>query len=224
MNPPFTVADFLAVFAVYNSAIWPFQIAAYGLGLVVVTALFVPRPGLQQLACTALAVLWAFTGIGYHLLFFAAINPIAPVFAAFFVLQAVLFLASAIRPGDLQLHLGQDCRSIAGLITIVYAVAVYPALGILAGHGWMAGPMFGVAPCPTTIFTIGILLIARGRWVIWLSVIPFLWSLIGLAASIHLGIPEDLAMPVAGIALAAMLGLRAWGHRAARTLIAKDPA
>ena len=69
----------------------------------------------------------------------------------------------------------------------------------------MAGPMFGVAPCPTTIFTIGVMLIARGIWVIWLSIIPFLWSLIGLAAAIQLGIPEDLAMPVAGAVLAAVL-------------------
>jgi hypothetical protein len=46
--------------------------------------------------------------------------------------------------------------------------------------------------------TWGGLLIARGTWVIWLSITAFLWSLIGLAAAIQLGIPEDLAMPVAG--------------------------
>jgi Family of unknown function (DUF6064) len=205
MNPPFTIADFLAVFAAYNAAIWPFHLVAYPLGLVAIVAIFVPRPGLVRLALAALAVLWAFTGIGYHLMFFSRINPIAPVFAAFFVLQAVLLTASAIRPGDLRLHLGQDFRSVAGLVTIIYALAVYPVLGIWAGHGLMAGPMFGVAPCPTTIFTIGIMLIARGAWVIWLSIIPILWSLIGLAAAIQLGIPEDLAMPVAGAVLAAVL-------------------
>jgi hypothetical protein len=205
MNPPFTIADFLAVFAAYNAAIWPLHLVAYALGLVAIAAIFVPRPGLVRFAFVALAVLWAFTGIGYHLMFFSRINPIAPVFAAFFVLQAVLLTASAIRPGDLRLHLGQDFRSVAGLVTIVYALAVYPVLGKWAGHGLMAGPMFGVAPCPTTIFTIGIMLIARGAWVIWLSIIPILWSLIGLAAAIQLGIPEDLAMPVAGAVLAAVL-------------------
>ena len=205
MNPPFTMPEFLAVFAGYNAAIWPFHLVAYGLGLVAVMAIYKPRPGLVRLAFAALAVLWAFTGIGYHLTFFARINPIAPVFAAFFVVQSVLFLASAIRPGDLRLQFGQDFRSIAGLVTIVYALAVYPVLGIWAGHGLMAGPMFGVAPCPTTIFTIGVLLIARGTWLIWLSIIPFLWSLIGVAAAVQLGIPEDLAMPVAGAVLATVL-------------------
>jgi hypothetical protein len=213
VNPPFTVIEFLAVFAAYNAAIWPFQIVAYALGLVAAAAILVPNPGITRLAVAALAMLWAFTGFGYHLMFFAEINPIAPVFAAFFVLQGSLFLASAIWPGNLRFQLGQEFRSIAGLMTIIYALAVYPILGMWAGHGLMAGPMFGVAPCPTTIFTIGVLLMARGTWVIWLSIIPFLWSLIGLAAAIQLGIPEDLAMPAAGIFLAASLVLQSRADR-----------
>jgi Family of unknown function (DUF6064) len=56
--------------------------------------------------------------------------------------------------------------------------------------------------------------------VIRLSVIPFLWSLIGLAAAIQLGIPEDLAMPVAGMFLAGIVGLQAWRGRTSRP----DPA
>lgn len=205
MNPPFTIEQFLTVFATYNAAIWPFQIAAYGVVVVALWALFVPQSRLVRLAFALMSILWAVTGIGYHLMFFAMINPIAPVFAAFFVLQAVLFLASAARPEDLQLRLGRDFRSIAGLATLSYALAIYPILGIWAGHGLLKGPMFGVAPCPTTIFTIGMLLIARGRWVIWLSIIPILWSMIGLAAAIQLGIPEDMAMPLVGAILAAVL-------------------
>lgn len=205
MNPPFTIEQFLAVFATYNAAIWPFQIAAYGVVVVALWAVFVPQSRLVRLAFALMSILWAVTGIGYHLMFFAMINPIAPVFAAFFVLQAVLFLASAARPEDLQLRLGRDFRSIAGLATLSYALAIYPILGIWAGHGLLKGPMFGVAPCPTTIFTIGMLLIARGRWVIWLSIIPILWSMIGLAAAIQLGIPEDMAMPLVGAILAAVL-------------------
>ncbi|WP_372921458.1 DUF6064 family protein, partial [Roseovarius sp.] len=157
-----------------------------------------------------------FTGIGYHLIFFAQINTIAPIFGAAFVLQGVLFLASAIHPGDLRLRMSRDLRSIAGLLTIIYAVAVYPVLGIWAGHGFMAGPMFGVVPCPTTIFTLGILMIARGRWVIWLSIVPVLWSLIGLSAALQLGIPEDLGMPVAGAILVALLAAAVWQGRATR--------
>lgn len=214
MTPPFTIGEFLAVFEAYNAAIWPVQIAAYGIGAVAVAALLIRRGTSVRLAVAALAFLWAFTGIGYHLLFFSRINPIAPIFAALFALQAVLFMASALRPGNLRFELAADMPSVAGLTTIAYAVVVYPILGLWAGHGWDAGPMFGVAPCPTTIFTIGLLMMARGRWRLWLSIIPFLWSLISLAAALQLWIPEDLAMPVAGFVLAWLLGQAAWKGRA----------
>ena len=68
--------------------------------------------------------------------------------------------------------------------------------------------MFGVAPCPTTIFTLGILLLLRGGWVIALSVVPLLWSFIGMAAAVQLGILEDLGMPVAGLALLTAHGVQ----------------
>jgi len=76
---------------------------------------------------------------------------------------------------------------------IIYALLIYPILGIWAGHGLMAGPMPGVAPCPTTIFTIGMLLLARGGLVPWLAVVPILWSLVGLAAALQLGAPRTSA-------------------------------
>jgi hypothetical protein len=34
VNPSITIDEFLAVFASYNAAIWPFQIVAYGLSLI----------------------------------------------------------------------------------------------------------------------------------------------------------------------------------------------
>ena len=205
MSPPFTIEEFLQVFHDYNLAIWPAQVFAYALGLVALVAALSRRDDAPRLAFAALAVLWAFVGIGYHLMFFARINPLAPVFAGFFVVQAVLFVMAAIRPGDLRLSATPILRRVLGLATIVYAMAVYPVLGIWAGHGGMAGPMFGVAPCPTTIFTLGILMLTRGRWVVWLSIIPVLWSLVGLAAALQLGIPEDLGLPVAGAVLIAVL-------------------
>ncbi len=216
MTPPFTIDEFLQVFHDYNLAIWPAQVFAYALGLAALVAAFSRRDDAPRLAFAALAVLWTFVGIGYHLMFFARINPLAPVFAGFFVVQAGLLLASAIRPGDLGLRIGWNLRSVAGISCDLYAVVIYPILGIRAGHGGMAGPMFGVAPCPTTIFTLGILMIAGGQWVVWLAVVPVLWSLVGLAAAVQLGIPEDLGLPVASALLVGFLGVQAIRDRALR--------
>lgn len=152
-------------------------------------------------------------GIGYHYLFFTTINPAAALFAGFFVLQAILLAASAVSTKTMPFETGRDFRSMAGAAFIIYAMLIYPILGILAGHGLMKGPMFGVAPCPTTIFTIGMLLLARGSWVAWLSIIPFLWSLFGLGAALQLGIPEDFGLPVAGIAMFIVLAVGAFKGR-----------
>lgn len=202
MTAPFTIAEFLGVFVAYNAAIWPAQIAVYVLGAVAVAALWLKLP---RLILAILALMWLGTGIGYHYLFFASINPAAPLFAGFFVLQAVLFAACAVAPRKLSFCIGRDLRTGAGLASIFYAMIIYPALGFWAGHGFMAGPMFGVAPCPTTIFTIGMLLLARDRAVFWLSVVPILWSIIGLAAALQLGMFEDFALPVAGLLLLLVL-------------------
>jgi len=214
LGPPFTVAQFFAVFADYNAAIWPLQIVAYGLGVLAVVALWLRRPSANQVILSVLALMWAMNGIGYHLLFFAEINPIAPAFAALFLLQSILFAGAVLIPNDLRFEIWPNFISAAGLSCVVYALLIYEILGYRAGHGPMAGPLFGVAPCPTTIFTIGMLLLARGKWVVRLSIIPILWSLVGLAAAVQLGIPEDFGLPVAALALVIALTVGApWARR-----------
>ncbi len=207
ISPPFTIEEFLAVFATYNDAIWPMQIVAYCAGLVVIAALWRKWLAASWIIPVILALLWACNGIGYHYLYFSTINPLAKGFALLFVLQALLFVLASLSAKKLLFVVERNVRLAVGLCLIAYALLIYPILGIFAGHGLMAGPMFGVAPCPTTIFTIGVLLLTRGRWVPWLSIIPILWSLVGLAAALQLGIPEDLGLPIAGAILIVYLVL-----------------
>lgn len=164
MTAPFTIEQFLGVLAAYNAAVWPIQILACGLGLIVVSALWFRKPLAAQVILSILALMWALNGIGYHFLFFAEINPIAKGFAAFFVLQSVLCAVSVLVPSESGFEIQLNLRSAAGLSVIVYAPLIYEFLGYWAGHGPMTGPMFGVAPCPTTIFTIGMFLLARDRY------------------------------------------------------------
>lgn len=216
MNPPFTIKQFLGVFVDYNAAIWPAQIGMYILGLIAVMALRSKRPSATRLILFILALMWAWNAIGYHFLYFSSINPAANIFAGFYVLQAFLFAMCATVTTGILFKVERDYRSAIGLSFVVYAMAIYPVLGVRAGHGLMMGPMFGVAPCPTTIFSIGMLMLARGRWVAWLSIIPVMWSIVGFAAAIQLGIVEDFGLPVASLALVIILGtdaFKAWRCR-----------
>lgn len=203
---PFDRADFFAVFVQYNTALWPTQVFAYAAIFLCLFLLLrrsrMTDPGIL----VVLAAMWAVNGIGYHGLFFSGINPAAFLFAAFFVAEAVLFAVFAGWGTEIDFAMRRDGRTIAGLLLIIFAVLAYPLWGMAAGHRYPAMPMIGIAPCPTTIFTIGILL--TGRWAVvrWLLVIPLAWSAIGGSAAIMLGVPQDFGLFAAGI-IAAVFAL-----------------
>lgn len=58
MTLPFTVEQFFGVFADYNAAIWPAQIAAYALGLAAVGALCLPARHAARFILAVLALMW----------------------------------------------------------------------------------------------------------------------------------------------------------------------
>jgi len=84
-------------------------------------------------------------------------------------------------------------------VFIAYAL-VYPAVNAAQHLTVSRIPTFGV-PCPTTIFTAGLLMLGTPRSWRW-SIIPIMWSGIGGSAAFMLGVHADYALPVAGIALA----------------------
>ena len=92
-----------------------------------------------------------------------------------------------------------------GWAFVVYAMVVYPIIGALSGHGYPNSPAFGLVPCPTTIFTFGLLLWSDRKVPKYLLVLPFVWSLIGFTAALTLGIREDYGLLVAGLVGTAML-------------------
>jgi Family of unknown function (DUF6064) len=200
MNPPFTVEQFLSVFERYNRAIGPAPLLAYALGIaaLVLACRGGPRSGRAVLG--TLALFWGFNGAAYHLAFFRQVNPAATAFGALFIAQGTLFALAAARAEPLRFRLHPGPRGVLALALAAYALVAYPLLGIAAGHAYPRAPVFGVAPCPTTIFTFALLLLAEGAVPARLFVLPLLWSLLGVSAAAQLGIREDYGLAVAGIA------------------------
>ncbi len=87
---------------------------------------------------------------------------------------------------------------------VAYHVLVYPLLGMALGHTYPRAPLFGLVPCPTTIFTFGMLLLAARpkRLLLWL---PLVWSAIGFFAAVKFGIREDIGLLLAGIITAVVI-------------------
>lgn len=88
---------------------------------------------------------------------------------------------------------------------VVYAAVVYPLVGMWSGHRYPELPMFGITPCPVTIFTFGLMLLAASPVPRWLLVIPVIWSLIGGSAAVMLGVPQDWLLLVSGASAVAIV-------------------
>jgi hypothetical protein len=86
-------------------------------------------------------------------------------------------------------------------------MVVYPLLGSAFGHAYPRSPTFGL-PCPTTIFTFGLLLWTDTKLPKNVLIITFLWSLIGSSAALTLGIFEDTGLLVSGILGVALIIMR----------------
>jgi hypothetical protein len=59
-------------------------------------------------------------------------------------------------------------------------------------------PTFGL-PCPTTIFTLGILMFAKRPFPRSVFIAPVLWCAIGSFAAIQLGVFQDYGLVIAGL-------------------------
>lgn len=206
MELPFTRAAFFEAMAAYNDATWPAQFALELAALAVLwLALRRPRQAGRAVA-GMLAGLWAWMAVAYHWLFFTAINPAAWLFGAVFMAGAAALLWSGLVKRGLSFGHCPRARRAAGWALVLFALVAYPLVGWLAGHRYPAFPTFGL-PCPTTIFTIGVLLWAEPSGSRWLHVVPLAWTAVGSTAAFLLGVYGDLGLVVAGLASAwALLG------------------
>jgi hypothetical protein len=205
---PFTVGQFLTVFASYNKAIWPVQFLAYLLGAAAFALAFRGGPRSDRTIATILATMWAVTAIGYHLMSFAAINKAAYGFGALFLIEAALLAYAGVYRNRLNFGFHGDLAAWVGVFFVVYAAVLYPLIGIASGHHYPKLPMFGITPCPVTIFTLGMLLLTVNQPPGYLLAIPLLWSLIGGSAAILLQIPQDWLLLASGAITALLLLVR----------------
>jgi Family of unknown function (DUF6064) len=195
---PFTPEQFFVVFVNYNNAIWPIQIAAYLLGCISVALLFRKTREADRFIAGILAVMWLWTGLGYHGRWFSVINKAAYIFAALFIVQGCYLIFAGVFRHKIRFGIRRGVAAWAGAAFVAYAAIVYPLIGVATGQRYPEAPMFGVTPCPVTIFTFGMFLMTLCPVPRWLLVIPAVWSLIGGTAAILLNVPQDWLLLLSG--------------------------
>ncbi|MBC7942066.1 MAG: hypothetical protein H7Z19_20310 [Chitinophagaceae bacterium] len=183
MDLPFTSDQFYRVFRGYNEAIWPAQWLLVALALVAVGLVLRPSRWSGVGVSTILAFLWMWIAIAYHLVFFAGINPAAYGFAAVSAVGAAVFVWQGVFRRRLHFRWSSGPRSYTGAALVAFALVVYPAWLFYSGHAYPAMATFGL-PCPTTLFTIGLLAFAAPPYLRSPLVVPVLWCLVGAQAAV----------------------------------------
>ncbi len=182
----------------YNIAIWPAQIVMLALGIAIV--LLLRRSGAWQARAAAviLAASWLFVAWAYLIGHYDTINWAASYFAAGFVLQVVLLVWTGVVRNRLSLRRRADGASRAGLGLFLFALIVEPLIAPLLGRPWTQAEVFGVAPDPTVVATLGVLTSAeRPHW--HLLLVPLLWCALSGATLWTMQSPEALVLPAAAV-------------------------
>lgn len=205
-NLPFNADQFLGVLVQYNQSVWPMQLVLNGVALACAGLLFFGRPWANRMIAFLLTGLWLWMALAYHFSFFARINPAAWWFGVLFLLGGGAFDWFGVTEDKLRFHVSRHAWKLTGAGLIIFAIALYPLLGHALGRRYPATPTFGL-PCPTTIFTIGVLLFAEAPVPRSVFLVPLVWCAIGSFAALWLGVLEDLSLIIAGL-----VGLVAVSH------------
>lgn len=209
----------------YNLEVWPGQLVGVFLGAAMLFASWQTRLRPFPLIWAALAGCWIWVAWAFLWQRYAGINWAASWFAAGFAIQGGLLILIGGFVDHWRATVGSPGYGFAhglpraiGLALVTGALVVHPWIAVLAGRPWRQAEVFGLAPDPTVLATLGLLLLARpddtsrqaGRasrfvWLLW--PIPMLWCLVSGATRWTMAAPEAWLMPCAGL-LAALVACR----------------
>ncbi len=219
----YTLSDFLLfsahtyyrLFELYNRALWPAPLMTPALGIVMLACLL--RGGARQtrLAATMLAVAWLWVAWAFHLERYASINWAANYFAAGFAIEALLLIWIGLVRGEWRDMPARDAIHVAGLGVFLFALFIHPLIGLLLGRPWSQTQVFGLAPDPTVVATLGLLLLTsnRARWALF--IIPLTWCAISGATLWAMAAQDALLMPLAALLAALLAGWKTLSARPA---------
>jgi len=197
MKLPFTAEQFLEIFKSYNESIFPIQIVFYLIAAIALFLLF-SSADKSRIISLILSFFWLWIGIVYHIIYFSKINKAAYLFGSLFILQGIIFFIYGIVSNKLILRYNKNILNKTGIIIISYALIIYPVLGYLLGRPYPYSITIGL-PCPTTIFTFGIILFSIKKIPLAVLIIPLLWSIVGFTAALNFSVYEDFGLIVSGL-------------------------
>jgi hypothetical protein len=208
----FSARTYYRLFELYNLEWWPLQIVALALGAAVLALGWRGGDRAGRAIAVILAVCWLWVAWAFHWQRYASINLAAGWFALAFVLQGLL-LAGAGAAGRLGLARAGHVPRRIGIGLLLFAGLGFPLMAPLLGRGLAQAEVFGMAPDPTALATLAVLLLAGSRW--WLFPIPLAWCLISGATLWAMRSPEFFVAPAAALLVTGVALTKARSGRSA---------
>ena len=187
----------------HNLAVWPAQLVTLALGVAIAALLQRPTGGRSRAIAGMVALLWAWVGGIFVAGRYATINWTASYFAGLFAAEVLLLGWLGVAKAGLRFGWRRDAAGLLGAVLFTGSVALYPLLAPVLGRGWTQSEVFGIAPDPTVLGTLGLLLMAdgtpRSRWALLAP--PMVWCLVSGTTLWAMGSPEKwILLPAAVVA------------------------
>ncbi|MBB4287590.1 DUF6064 family protein [Roseospira goensis] len=185
---PFGPETYHRLFARLNAALWPgpLLLPLVGAGLVVL-AWRAPR-GAGRVTAGALGLAWLWVGWDVLLGRFGPLLWAAPYAAALVWIQGAAMLLAGALAGATPARRGPSVGHGLGLLLALAGVVAWPLSAPLSGRPWIQAEVVGLAPDPTALLTLGLLLMAGGRVRWGLMVIPVVW--LALSTAVHVAMAQ----------------------------------
>jgi hypothetical protein len=200
--------DFFNMLQTYNETVVPITVLTFLLGIVAIYLVSRKFNQAGKFVSFILGFLWLWSGLAFNILFFGptdveylgmTIAGMWYVSGVLFIIQSLLFGIYGIIKNELSFDLDTSLYSFTGVGFIIYAMVIYPLIGFLTGQMYPRYPIFGSAPCPVTIFTLGILLLTEKKVPLQVAVIPLIWGLMGIMPVLELSLYADVGLLLSGV-------------------------
>jgi len=165
-------------FELYNHADWPLHLIAIIFSLVIIYT-FWKKPAAAWsgwLIAVLLSLSWLWVAWAFLYARFYQIHVVANWYALGFVLQAGLITWYGVIKNQFRFTGESGARINVGLGLLFISLIIYPFIALMTGRNWLQFEMFFLAPDPTALATIAILVLYKAYSMLY--VIPITWLLI----------------------------------------------
>ena len=174
----FSQTAYYRQFELYNQAIWPLHIVAMLFSLLIGYALWKKPDWAGRVISGLLVVSWCWVAWAFLYQRFYQIHVVADGYALGFVLQAGFLTWYGVIKNRLTLIATSQLRIITGAGVLFVALLFYPFIALITGRSWLQFEMFALAPDPTVLATLAILLVYNAPKVLY--VIPVIWVILSV--------------------------------------------